>query len=201
MDNDICLHCNHNISENDKRMEMPCCETVYHTTCAKNMINDAVIDNYNNIICSCGELFISLNIWNHNNITENTNTVIPEEACLKIANLKESLSKFKKNRIIFKKKIKEESTCFKEEVKPLIEQIKERKKSIIQEIKENDLYKNINSSARSLKIKLNNIVKSFGFDRSTILREIFGGKFTLYYLVKYYLPTRDMLKDFRLGRL
>ena len=49
MDSDICLHCNHNINETDKRMEMPCCETVYHTRCAKNMINEA-IENYNNSI-------------------------------------------------------------------------------------------------------------------------------------------------------
>jgi len=198
MDNDICLHCNHAISENDKRMEMPCCETVYHTICAKNMINDAIIDNYNNIVCSCGELFIGLNNWNHNNITENTNTVISDEARAKIEDFKTSLTQFKKNRIAFNKKLKEESKSFKEDIKPLLEQIKQHRKTILESLKNSDAYKSTMSFARSLRTKLTRFRNIFNLNRQTEINELYGGNTRIYFDLKYSYPIPAIRRSFRL---
>ena len=197
MDSDICLHCNQNINENDKRMEMPCCETVYHTTCAKNMINEA-IENYNNsIICSCGELFINFYTLNNTNNTP-TNTVIPDEAQGKIKDFKKVLSEFKKNKIIFNKKLKEESASFKEDIEPLIEQVKERRKIGLDIIKASDIYKTVSSSLRNLKTKLTKIHSIFVFDRQTVINELYGGNDRLYYDVKYSRPISTINRSFRI---
>ena len=197
MDNDICLQCNHAISENDKRMEMPCCDTVYHTICAKNMINEAFVNNYNNIICSCGELFISLHQnWIHN--TESTNTVIPENVREKIADFKATLVQFKKNRTLFIKKIKEESSSYKEDIEPLLEQIKERRKIGLEAIKDSDIYKSVSSIMRNLKTKLTKINNIFAIDRETTIKELYGGNDNLYYDVKYLYILSKMRRAFRI---
>jgi gas vesicle protein len=203
MDNDICLHCNHTINETDKKMEMPCCETVYHTTCAKNMINEAIVNNYNNIICSCGELFISLHNWNHGygSSVGHVNTVISDEARVKITDFRSILTQFKKNRNEFNKKIKEESTSFKEDVEPLLEQIKERRKTALDALKSSDLYKTVCLLSRNLKTKLTRIKNAFEFNHETLVRELYGGSNNLYYELRYSFPVRAMRRSFRLKRI
>jgi len=198
MDNDICLHCNHTINETDKKMEMPCCETVYHTTCAKNMINVAVVNNYNNIICSCGELFISLSNWGYTNNTSPTNTVISDEARVKIEDFKKTLVQFRKNRTIFNKKLKEESTSFKEDVEPLLEQIKERRKTALEILKNSDAYKAISSVSRNIRSKVTRFKNIFEFDRQTMIHELYGGHTSLYYDLRYSYPLSSVRRSFRL---
>ena len=197
MDSDICLHCNHNINETDKRMEMPCCETVYHTRCAKNMINAAVENHYNNMICSCGELFINFDTLNNTNNTP-INTIIPDDAREKIKDFKKVLTEFKKNRIIFNNKIKEESASFKEDIVPLIEQIKERRKIGMDIIKASDIYKITSSSLRNLKTKLTKIRNICLFDRQTEINKLYGGNCSLYYDVKYSSLTSIINRSFRI---
>jgi hypothetical protein len=198
MDSDICLHCNHDISENDKRMEMPCCETVYHTNCVKNMINAAVENHYNNMICSCGELFVRLNNWAPSSPHTDTNIVISEEARAKIAEYKATLTQFRKNRILFNKKLKEESTSFKEDVEPLLEQIKERRKTALEALKNSDAYKGAISVIRSLRTKLTRFRNTFNFDRQTEIKELYGGHTRIYYELRYSYPITTVRRLFRL---
>jgi hypothetical protein len=162
------------------------------------MINDAIIDNYNNIVCSCGELFIGLNNWNHNNITENTNTVISDEARAKIEDFKTSLTQFKKNRIAFNKKLKEESKSFKEDIKPLLEQIKQHRKTILESLKNSDAYKSTMSFARSLRTKLTRFRNIFNLNRQTEINELYGGNTRIYFDLKYSYPIPAIRRSFRL---
>ena len=200
MDSDICLHCNHNINETDKRMEMPCCDTVYHTSCVKNMINGAVEHHYNNMICSCGELFVQLNAWAPSNHLPHTHTniVISEEARAKIAEYKATLTQFRKNRILFNKKLKEESTSFKEDVEPLLEQIKERRKTALESLKNSDVYKGAISVIRNLRTKLTRFRNTFDFNRETEIKELYGGHTRIYYELRYSYPISTVRRSFRL---
>jgi len=182
-------------------MEMPCCETVYHTSCAKNMINEAIINNYNNIICSCGELFISLSNWIHgygSSDIGHTNTVISDEARVKIEDFKKTLVQFRKNRIIFNKKLKEESTSFKEDVEPLLEQIKERRKTALEILKNSDAYKAISSVSRNIRSKITRFKNIFEFDRQTMINELYGGHTSLYYDLRYSYPNSSLRRSLRL---
>jgi hypothetical protein len=164
------------------------------------MINTAIENHYNNMICSCGELFVRLNAWapdDHLPHTD-TNIVISDEARAKIAEYKATLTQFRKNRILLNKKLKEESTSFKEDVKPLLEQIKERRKTALESLKNSDIYKGTISVIRSLRTKLTRFRNTFDFNRETEIKELYGGHTCIYYDLRYSYPTSTVRRSFRL---
>jgi hypothetical protein len=192
MDTDICLRCNQNINENDKKMEMPCCGGIYHTECGIQ----AFSLRWGVLRCEC-EHFLKSEV-NGSNGANQQEIVITEEARDKIIECKQLIRDYVKNKKVYTPFLKEKILNYKENIDSLVNQIKTYKNELITTIRNSEEYKNMSSNISNIKRRIGQFKSKYGFDNYTIRNEVFMSNLTRYRDIVYYYNIATLKRRIRL---
>ena len=191
MDTDICLHCNQNINENDKKMEMPCCDAIYHTACGIQ----AFSLRWGVLRCECEQFLKNeFNSPTHNN-EEN---VITEEARSKIIECKQLIRDHVKKKKTYTSFLKEKLLNYRENVDSLVNQIKTYRSELINIIKNSEEYKAMTSNISAIKRRIGQFKSKYGFENYTIRNEVFMNNSSRYRDIIYYYNIATLKRRLRL---
>ena len=174
-----CARCTLAIEPNGKKMQMPCCDFVYHSQCGIDLLCSA--GYWDNTVCACGSILHMGHTYNSNHNSEiEAGNVILETDELKphVKSLKKKVREVGQAQKEFDTYLKDEFTAFEESVLPQLEAIKTLKETHINLVKASPQFK-----------RLNNAKLSFSF---------MYGKFQKKYPT---IPTRSLQKKISGGRM
>ena len=191
MDIDICLHCNQNINENDKKMEMPCCGAIYHTECGFQAFNL----RWGVLRCECEHFLKSEFNGSTNN---NQETVITDEANAKIIECKQLIRDHVKKKKTYTSFLKEKLLNYRENIDSLVNQIKTYKTELINTIKNSEEYKNMSSNISAIKRRIGQFKSKYGFENYTIRNKVFMNNSSRYRDIVYYYNIATLKRRIKL---
>jgi hypothetical protein len=170
-----CARCTLVIEPNGKKMQMPCCDFVYHSQCGIDLLCSA--GYWDNTVCACGSILHMGHTYNSNHNSEiEAGNVLLETDELKphVKNLKKKLKEIGEAQKEFDRRLNEEFTVFEESVLPQLEAIKTLKENHISTMKGTAEYKRLNSAKISFSFMYTKFQKKYPTISTCSLRKKMG---------------------------
>ena len=181
-----CEICQMAISTTDKKTETPCCDRIFHSQCAINMIANNVYHSHD-VVCLCGGIIYK---FHHHYMEETENAAVRMEELIKqplarveFKKLKNVVSNRNKSNKNFVKKIKEVHNVFCEQTQTNIDMIKNFKKLAIKSINDSNEYKEYSRNCRQVTYYSNRFKRMFNVNDREIFSKFRG---------KWWRRWRDM---------
>ena len=145
-----CARCTITIEPDGKKMQMPCCDTVYHPQCGIDLLCGG--GYWDDIVCGCGTILHTSqgSTYDSNSYAANVeagNVLLDtEEVKPQVKNLKNKLKEIGEAQKEFEKHLNAEHSVFEESVLPQVEAVRTLRETYITAIKQSPQFKRLNGA-------------------------------------------------------
>ena len=194
-----CAQCALGIEPEGKKMQMPCCDSVYHPQCGIDLLCNA--GYWTNLLCACGSVLHAAQAYSSSNssdIDAGNMLLDTEEVKPHFKNLKKKLKEVAQAQKEFDTYLKEEFTAFEESVVEQLEAIKTLKETRVNLIKGSTQFKRLNSAKLSFSFMFAKFQKKYPTIPTACLRHKMGSK--MLWRLRYNSAICLLKRKFRLRK-